>query len=335
MSQADVAAPRGLWIPAQRRWGFTLIELLVVIAIIAVLIGLLLPAVQKIREAANRMKCQNNLKQIGLALHNYHDTYGLFPPGQFNGIAVQNNGAFMNRGGWWQMILPYVEQSNLYQVLSAYTTDPKFATSNLYMTYAINANPAQPSDPGRNTVVPMFECPSDGANPKDTTVAGNEQGFHGNYVLCAGSTAFNPSTSLDGSNLNGLFYPFSKTKIAHIADGTSNTLMGSELILVKDTTLHDIRGRYYNHWQGNTLFSTLFPPNTAAPDKSSYCVALLPWAPCTLTATAVVQSARSYHSGGVNALLADASVRFLSNTVDPTTYLNLGTRAGGEVVGNY
>src|SRR5262249_16712015 len=146
---------------------------------------------------------------------------------------------------------------------------------------------------------------------------------------------FNPSTSPDGSNLNGLFYPFSKTKIASVVDGTSNTLMGSELVLVKDTTLHDIRGRYYNHWQGNTLFSTLFPPNTAAPDKSSYCIPLLPVAPCTVTATNVMQSARSYHPGGVNALVADASVRFISNNVDPSTYLNLGTRAGGEVTGNY
>jgi prepilin-type processing-associated H-X9-DG protein len=241
----------------------------------------------------------------------------------------------MNRGGWWQMILPYVEQNNLYQVLYAYTTAPAFAKSEFYMTYSVNNNPAQASDPGRNTIVPMFMCPSDPANPKATTVAGNEQGFHGNYVLCAGSTVFNPSTSPDGSNLNGMFYPFSKTRITSIADGTSNTLMGSELILVKDTNLHDIRGRYYNSWQGNVLFSTLFPPNTSAPDKSNYCIALLPVAPCTLTATAVVQSARSYHTGGVNALLADGSVHFISNAVDPTTYLALGTIAGGEVPGNY
>src|SRR5262249_39565427 len=129
----------------RNRRGFTLIELLVVIAIIAILIGLLLPAVQKIREAAARLKCQNSFKQIGLALHNYHDTNSPFPPGQFNGIAVQNNGAFMNRGGWWQMILPYVEQNNLYQVLYAYTTAPAFAKSEFYMTYAVNNNPAQSS----------------------------------------------------------------------------------------------------------------------------------------------------------------------------------------------
>ena len=97
------------------RPGFTLIELLVVIAIIAVLIALLLPAVQKVREAASRIRCSNSLKQVGLALHNYHSSYEMFPPGQYNGIAVQNNRGYWNRAGWWQMILPYCEQDNLYR----------------------------------------------------------------------------------------------------------------------------------------------------------------------------------------------------------------------------
>jgi prepilin-type N-terminal cleavage/methylation domain-containing protein/prepilin-type processing-associated H-X9-DG protein len=314
------------------RAAFTLIELLVVIAIIAVLIGLLVPAVQKVREAANRLKCTNSLKQVGLALHHYHDVYQMFPPGQFNGIAVQNNQGYFNRGGWWQMILPYAEQDNLYRVLDA------FANSNprpLYMTYAVNNTPAQPSNPGRNTPVPMFVCPSDPASPKNASVAGNEQGFHGNYILCAGSTIFNPPASPNGAALNGLFYPFSKTRLADVLDGTSNTLMGGELIVVRDTTLHDIRGRYYNHWQGNTLFSTLYPPNTPVGDRSNYCIAA-PLAPCQgLSASNVVQSARSHHPGGVNFLLADGSVRFLTNTVNAAAYTSLGTRAGGEVVGNY
>jgi prepilin-type N-terminal cleavage/methylation domain-containing protein/prepilin-type processing-associated H-X9-DG protein len=326
------------------RLGFTLIELLVVIAIIAVLIGLLLPAVQKVREAANRAKCTSSLKQVGLALHAYHDTFNAFPPGQYNGIAIQNNGAFMNRGGWWQMILPYVEQPNLYKLIYAYTTDPLFATKYLYITYAVNNDPANPSNPGRNTIVPLFLCPSDPNSPKDSTFAGNEQGFHGNYVVCAGSTAFNPASSPQGTYLNGLFYVYSKTTISSVTDGTSNTLMGSEIMVVPDTTTNpattngnDMRGRYYNMWQGNTWFSTLYPPNTSAPDRATYCNVAnpLPQAPCTKTASAVVESARSYHSGGVNVLFADGSVRFLSNAVDPTIYLNLGTIAGGEVAGTY
>jgi prepilin-type N-terminal cleavage/methylation domain-containing protein/prepilin-type processing-associated H-X9-DG protein len=327
----------------RRREGFTLIELLVVIAIIGVLIGLLLPAVQKVREAANRMKCGNSLKQIGLALHAYHDTYNAFPPGQYNYIAIQNNGGFMNRGGWWEMILPYVEQGNLYQVVYNYTTSPQFKTTYFYLTYCINNDPKTRSDPGRNTIVPMFECPSDPNNPKDQTILNNEQGFHGNYVVCGGSTAFNPALSPLGDNLNGVFYCFSNTTISGITDGTANTFLTSEIILVPDgtgstsTLGNDMRGRYYNMWQGNTWFSTQYPPNTSAPDRATYCNinTPLPQAPCTKIATLVTEAPRSYHTGGVNAGLADGSVRFVSNNVDPTVFLNLGTRAGGEVVGNY
>jgi prepilin-type N-terminal cleavage/methylation domain-containing protein/prepilin-type processing-associated H-X9-DG protein len=302
------------------RSGFTLIELLVVIAIIGVLIALLLPGVQKVREAANRMKCANSLKQIGLALHNYHDTYGMFPPGQFNGIRRQNHNGYMNRGGWWQMILPYCEQDNLYRALSAYAnTEPR----PMYAALGF---------PGRRTVVSMFMCPSDRTNPKD-----DNQGFHGNYVVCAGSTAFNAPASPDGTNLNGMFYPFSTTRLADVTDGTTNTLMGGEVILVKDTSNtaagHDVRGRYYNNWQGNTLFSTMNPPNTPAADRGDYCLEA-PRAPCTVSATNVIQYARSYHPGGANFLLADGSVRFIADNVHATTYRDLGTRGSGEVLGD-
>jgi prepilin-type processing-associated H-X9-DG protein len=121
-----------------------------------------------------------------------------------------------------------------------------------------------------------------------------------------------------------------------VTDGTSNTLMGSEVLVVPDTTQHDLRGRVYNTWQGNTLFSTLYPPNTPVGDVSSYCFNFPPSAPCQgLSTTNVVQSARSQHTGGVNTLLADGSVRFVSNTVALTTWQWLGTRAGGEELANY
>ena len=316
-----------------QRHAFTLIELLVVIAIIAVLIGLLLPAVQKVREAASRAKCSNNLKQFGLALHGYHDVTGTFPAGQENYIAQNSARPLWNRACWWHRLLPYVEQDNLYRLLDAYMSRTPAPP---YITFAVNGVGGSPSAPGRNTVVPVSNCPSDPTGVKIRTVAGNEQGFHGNYVLCAGSTFFNPSSSPNGANLNGLFYPFSRTRLADVTDGTTNTLMAGEILVVTDTTAHDLRGRYYNAWQGNVLFSTLYPPNTGVGDRSSYCIHTPPRAPCqSLTATNVVQSARSAHAQGANFLLADGSVRFVQNGINLATYQALGTRSGGEVGGDF
>src|SRR5262249_999190 len=149
-------------------------------------------------------------------------------------------------------------------------------------------------------------------------------------VLCGGSNYFNPQGDPNGTALNGMFYPFSQTRITDVTDGRSNTLMVGEIIVVPDTTVHDLRGRYYNTWQGNVLFSTMFPPNTTVGDRSNYCISTA-MAPCqALTATNVVQSARSYHSGGANFALADGSVRFINNNVNVMNYQALGTRAGNE-----
>jgi prepilin-type processing-associated H-X9-DG protein len=203
--------------------------------------------------------------------------------------------------------LPFVEQDNLYRLLQAYMTGNPPPP---YITFALNGIGDQPSDPGRNTILPLFLCPSDPNSPKNRTVPGNEQGFHSNYVTCAGSTVYNPPSDPNGTHLNGMFYVYSKTRITDVTDGTSNTLMGSEILVVPDTTQHDLRGRLYNSWQGNTLFSTLYPPNTPVGDVSSYCIDFPPSAPCQgLSTTNVVQSARSQHTGGVNTLLADGSVR--------------------------
>jgi prepilin-type N-terminal cleavage/methylation domain-containing protein len=312
------------------RRGFTLVELLVVIAIIGVLVALLLPAVQAARESARRMQCGNSMRQVGLALHNHHDVYGVFPVGQYNNIAQDST--YWNRACWWHAILPYVEQKNLYDLLDAYMNGtPKPP----YVTFAVNNSGGGPSIPGRNSVVRMFLCPSDNEAPKNQTVAGNEQGFHGNYVVCGGSTFFNPPSDTTGGSLNGMFYPFSKTRLANVTDGSSNTLMGSEILVVKDTNLHDLRGRYWNTWQGNLLFSTLYPPNTTVGDRSTYCINA-PRRPCQgLTASTVVQSVRSNHPSGANFMLGDVSVRFISNNVNALTYQYLGTRQDGETLGDF
>jgi prepilin-type N-terminal cleavage/methylation domain-containing protein/prepilin-type processing-associated H-X9-DG protein len=311
--------------------GFTLIELLVVTAIIAVLLGLLLPAVQKVREAASRVTCANNLKQLAVALHNYHNSFGRFPPGQYNSIGQDAPAPryYYNRGCFLHKLLPYVEQEALYTQLDSWV--------NSQTGWYVICDNAPLSF--RQAIIPSYYCPSDPISPKIHTVTSySQQGFHVNYVGCAGSTVFNPVSDPNGHSLNGMFYPFSATRFTDVSDGTSNTLMLGEIIVVPDIDdppQHDVRGRYHNTSQGNTLFSTLYPPNTPVGDRSPYCNSF-PRAPCQeLSRTNVVQSARSYHPGGVNFALADGSVRFLSDNVAATTYLAFGTRAGHELVGDY
>jgi prepilin-type N-terminal cleavage/methylation domain-containing protein/prepilin-type processing-associated H-X9-DG protein len=318
-----------------RRRGFTLIELLVVIAIIGILIGLLLPAVQKVRAAAQRVKCENNLKQVALALHNYHSAFEVFPEGMMDKINDTSTGY---RICWMHRTLPYLEQDNLYRQLKpqmdALTPNGLGA---LTMT-------------GIQTIVPTLVCPSDPTGPKTSP-----QGFFGNYVLCAGSIPFGAAGP--GSNastqLNGIFYSKSATRITDVIDGTSNTLMVSELITVPynngDTSTcsfsgqYDYRGAYYNPLTGGALFLTSNPPNTTVGDYQwNACTihppgSTNPVAPCSgcSDANANTVYARSLHTGGVNTAMADGSVRFITSTIAPLTWQNLGTRAGGEILGDY
>ena len=223
-----------------------------VIAIIGILIALLLPAVQAAREAARRTQCAANLRQVGIALHNFHDARLVFPVGQYNKIEADST--YFNRGGWWQKLLPFVEEETLYESTEAYTGP--------YMTFA----------PNNNQLVPLFMCPSDGANPKNVTNFVPNEGFHGNYVVCGGSDYFNPSSSPTGESLNGIFYVMSHTRMKDISDGSSHTLLAGELILTPDQGADDGRGRYWNNWDGNNFFSTLLPPNTSVLDYTLYCI---------------------------------------------------------------
>jgi len=205
-----------------RRPGFTLIELLVVIAIIAILIGLLLPAVQKVREAATRTRCANNLHQIGLALHKYNDENGMLPPG-----VSDSGGRVTPYWSWLALILPNIEQDNLYKQAITFATPPSFSTFNLWPWGGFWLSPQTPANPALGVVVPSYFCPGDAR--VYTTIPGSQWGGNGNvaftsYVgVSSGSSADFPT-----SDNSGILFYTSKVRILDIKDGTSNTLMVGE-----------------------------------------------------------------------------------------------------------
>jgi prepilin-type N-terminal cleavage/methylation domain-containing protein/prepilin-type processing-associated H-X9-DG protein len=287
------------------RLGFTLIELLVVIAIIAVLIGLLLPAVQKVREAAGRAKCQNNLKQIALALHNFHDTHQAFPPGYVSGVS--SSGTDSGPGwGWAAMILPQMEQAALYA--SLHLDQPIGASANI----------------ARLTPVPSYVCPSDDipqtwwATRYDS--AGNAQGqicevASANYVGVFG----NSEPGVDGE---GVFFRNSQIAIKDITDGTAQTLLaGERTVKVGPAT-----------WAGTVTGATLYEPGNGPQVEDGSGMVLgqarhAPGAPgCEVNEFA------SRHGSGANFAFADGHVAFLTSTLDAKVFQALATRSGGEPI---
>lgn len=302
----------------RRKRGFTLIELLVVIAIIAILIALLLPAVQQAREAARRSTCKNNLKQLGLAMHNYLDTHTVFPYGWAwdTGYGPLTR----SRETWMQQILPYIDQAPLY---NAYIQE-NFA-------YVHGSS-------HRFTVIPALVCPS---NPGVNATPA----FRGNYGMCAGSL----NSSWGSTSGNGMFFYQSKIKTRDVTDGTSNTIMGGEGV-ARSTGAGGSTpwGEVGNYWGGGcshhgSAFNTAEPPNTPVPDCNYTCANYdLKDFPCagyssgTVSCTGSARTyARSYHVGGVHILLADGAVRFISENIDLGTWQALSTRKGQEVLGEF
>lgn len=307
-------------------YGFTLVELLVVIAIIGVLIGLLLPAVQAAREAARRAQCSNNMKQLGLAMHNYHSSHQVFP---YNFRGEGESWSYHRRDCWFQRILPYIEQQPLY--------DKYESTPGLYIHQDL---------PLDIVGVPVMSvcCPSDPDSP-NVGGAASKPAFQGNFMVCVGdaSTTASPRSATEvATPYTGIFYGYSKTRFADITDGTANTLMISEGITrpVSGTlnSWGDAGGYWGSSSHGGTAFTALEPPNTPREDFIHTCKNVnVPRSPCRSGAVVGerIVFARSYHPGGVNVAMADASVRFISETINLTTFRGLSTRAGGEVLGEF
>lgn len=302
----------------RRHRGFTLIELLVVLAITGVLVALLFPAVQAAREAARRSACKSNLRQIGLALHNYHAAHQTFPPGLFNSVWPLTGPDHERRSGI-PPLFPHLDQLALHRGIE------EQIHAGQYPWYAA----------GSAEAVAVLMCSSDPNSPKTWGYSDSpvQEGFHGNYSLCSGATVLNPSDDPTGAHRDGIFFAFSSIRIAGIRDGTSTTLMAGEIVVVPDPTNYsEIRGRYLDAVLGGTLFTTLEPPNTTLGDVGDYCISI-PQAPCRLNAgTDIAHFLRSYHPGGVHALFADGSVRWIANAIDAQTYRALGTRDGRETV---
>jgi prepilin-type N-terminal cleavage/methylation domain-containing protein/prepilin-type processing-associated H-X9-DG protein len=300
--------------PRSRRSAFTLIELLVVIAVIGVLIALLLPAVQKVREAAARMSCQNNLKQIGLAVHGFQDAQGRIPYSHSPNTYGYGDGD--RSWSWLAQILPYIEQNALYNQGNLGATPP---------VTAFNAVPAVHA-----AQIKTYLCPSDSSSQQASMNRANGSGPNGcgstNYKGVAGNnwcwgtwTNNGPTGDCNGlDNGNGMFYRSDgnrKLRLEQMQDGTSNTLMVGEDVMSVNQHCGWPRANY-------STGTAAIPLNTALPGKTP-AFGMGDWPN--------VYSFRSYHTGGANFALGDGSVRFVADGVDLTTYRNLATHSGGEV----
>jgi prepilin-type N-terminal cleavage/methylation domain-containing protein/prepilin-type processing-associated H-X9-DG protein len=332
----------------RHRRGFTLIELLVVIAIIAVLIALLLPAVQSAREAARRAQCVNNLKQITLAVHNYHDGNNTFPPAR-KGCCW---------GTWNIFLLPYLEQTQAYNAWNTFGNNVNGPDGDFRYFGATNRTVA-------NMSISAYLCPSDnnrnGNNPVTATMGGvpYECKFR-NYVVNLGNTNIGqmnfPSASTtptivflgapfydEGSpNVDiqpqATYFPGRSTRnivgMAGITDGTSNTAAISEVIMSQGNG--DLRG--FTQWGDATGFMGNITPNSTSPDVSDWCTRNWPNAPplaClsgSLNGNDKYYAPRSRHPGGVNCSTCDGSVKFIKNSINVFIWRALTTANGGEVI---
>ncbi|MEA1951468.1 MAG: DUF1559 domain-containing protein [Planctomycetota bacterium] len=309
-----------------RKNGFTLVELLVVIAIIGILIALLLPAVQAAREAARRMQCSNNVKQVALALHNYHGAHGQFPPGD----GYQPPSA--QEWSWAVRTLDYIEQDRAGGRL---TWDGVH-----WMDGPGSTNPTPKLLEVMTAQVPAFRCPSD---PKATELRISSlcgTGSQSRHSKSSYAGNYGQGQQRAAGRINGVLYHNSKTKISDIQDGTSSTLLISELATGHNCT---IRGAF-SYVEG-PVFMVDYTPNDPTPDLTRWCddTDALPEAdvPClggsgthrgTVGLYMVLHTSRSLHPGGVTSGLCDGSVQFISDDISLYVWRAMGSPKGGETI---
>lgn len=297
------------------RNAFTLVELLVVIAIIGILVGLLLPAVQAAREAARRIQCANNLKQMGLALQEYHDAHRVFPSALI----------FPNRVFWTAMILPHVEQG------------PLHSTLNFSLPFD---DGSLPNGAACAKTLPIYRCPSSNS-PEHVTVQGVSNRVPSNYLAVASGTAtrdWGPFAETVGrTDQDGSMFVNSRTRFASLTDGSSQTLMVGECLFSATVYGADSSGtgQIIDHWYIGTA-DTIAIQNTfiaeASESMGSTGVAMNNFEDPSIQVDEKELCFASKHWGGVQFVFGDGHVSFLPGTIDRATYSAMGTRTGGEPI---
>jgi prepilin-type N-terminal cleavage/methylation domain-containing protein/prepilin-type processing-associated H-X9-DG protein len=338
-----------------RRTGFTLIELLVVISIIAVLIALLLPAVQSAREAARRAQCTNNLKQIGLAIHNYESAFKIFPFGKGDSYGTVLPGTpVYARWSADSQLLMFIEQGNLFDSINFNLPPETPGMAGAVPFMPPYQNPNRENSTASRTQVATFLCPTD--NPPIPDWPGGTN-YLGNQQTWACDLGENQSSTLDPSETpRGIFYFRSSVRVSEIIDGLSSTAFFSEkirgtgtpnpktdmLVMPVATSLNDtyqqcaalpltalpLTSRQGMSWVMGEMCCTTY--NHVAPPNSRTCASL--GFPGSMANMAMQVPPSSNHPGGVNVLFGDGTVRFVKSTVALNTWRALGTRNGGEVV---